>query len=115
MALNPSDAADRRTITGLQQVPTPREIDIINAARLISRYSPEQCRDPLDPSIPSPSADLFGMLAACAKRWGLTRSELQERARAIWAAADSGWPACLGTERDLQTLETVGSGADVQS
>lgn len=115
MALHPLDAVDRQTILELQQVETPRDIDVLNAARLISRYSPEQCSDPLDPSIQRPSPDLFNMLAAAARRWGLTRSELQGRARAIWAAAPGGRPACLSAEQDLQTLETVGSGADVQS
>jgi hypothetical protein len=115
MPLHPLDATDRPIIEALGRVDEPSDLDVINAARLVSRYCPKQCSDPLDPTVVPPSPDLFPQLAGACKRWGLSRSELQARARAIWASAPDGRPVCLGEEADRATLETVGSGADVQS
>lgn len=93
--LHPLDAVDRCVIEALP-VRDPSNLDIVNAARLITRY-----RDSLL------SADLHEMLCAVLQRWGLTISQLNARSLAIW---QSGWRPSL----EDATSSEVGSGADVE-
>ena len=94
MATHPLYAQDRAVIDQLLAAPTPAEAELVDLARLWTRY-----RD--YPGCP----DLRQDLLACLQRWGLGLEELQRRTRAIWA---SGWRPQL-LDNDAQ----VGSGADV--
>ena len=93
---HPLDQVDRRIIETLLSVETPLEIDIVQAARLITRY-----RD----SLLSP--DLYLKLQQVLTRWSMTTAELFERSRGIWM---SGWLPSLAAPQQ----EDVGSGADVE-
>lgn len=82
-------------INALLDVDQPSDQNIVDAARLVTRY-----RDSLL------SRDLTGLLRQVLQRWGMTSDELYTMARTLW---QSGWrPSSLD-----QSTE-VGSGADVQ-
>ena len=93
---HPLDQTDRLIIETLLTVETPLQIDIVQAARLVTRY-----RD----SLLSP--DLYSKLQQVMTRWSLTIAELHERSREIWM---SGWLPSLASPQQ----EEVGSGADVE-
>lgn len=95
-SLHPLDQADRLIIETLLTVETPLQIDIVQAARLVTRY-----RD----SLLSP--DLYSKLQQVMTCWSLTIAELHERARDIWM---SDWCPSLATPQQQE----VGSGADVE-
>jgi hypothetical protein len=96
-SIHPMDQTDRQLILQLLETRSPANIDIVNAARLTTRY-----RD----SLLSP--DLYKLLQQVARNWTTTLVDIQERSRAIWL---SGWkPADHAAE-----LQGVGSGADVES
>lgn len=94
-ALHPLDGQDRPLITALLQVSSPTDGDLVNAARLITRY-----RD----SLLSP--DLAGQLRQVLANWSLSLEQLQERTRSIWA---SGWRPAMAEQQ-----AEIGSGADVE-
>ena len=94
--LHPLDAPDRAVILHLMTVTTPAEMDIVNAARLVTRY-----RDSLL------SRDLYEKLLLILESWSLTTEQLNERSRTIWF---SGWKPTFNAKSD----EQVGSGADVE-
>jgi Protein of unknown function (DUF3288) len=94
VATHPLYAQDRAVINQLLAAPTPAEAELVDVARLWTRY-----RD-----YPG-CLDLQQDLLTCLQRWGLGLEELHRRTRAIWA---SGWRPQLPTN-DTQ----VGSGADV--
>lgn len=94
--LHPLDAQDRAIVLHLITVATPSEVDIVQAARLLTRY-----RDSLL------SHDLYDKLLLVLETWGLTTEQLNERSRAIWL---SGWRPTFAAPAD----EQVGSGADVE-
>jgi hypothetical protein len=87
---------DREVIEALLSVETPLEIDIVQAARLTTRY-----RD----SLLSP--DLHLKLRQVLTRWSMTTADLYARSREIWM---SGWLPSLAAPQQ----EDVGSGADVE-
>jgi hypothetical protein len=93
-SLHPLDPTDRPIIEALAQVHEPSAMDVVNAARLLTRY-----RDSLL------SADLHQQLLRTLERWGLTPADIRNRARALWL---SGWLPPVFTEE-----QQVGSGADV--
>jgi len=93
---HPMDKVDRAIILELLEAREPTNMDIVNAARLATRY-----RDSLL------SDDLYKLLQQVARNWSTTLVDVQERSRAIWL---SGWkPADHAAE-----LQGVGSGADVE-
>lgn len=89
------DAHDRAIILQLLEVREPAPMDIVNAARLDTRY-----RDSLL------STDLYRLLQQVARNWNTTLADISDRSRAIWL---SGWKPTIG-----QPEEQVGSGADVE-
>ncbi len=93
---HPLDQTDRRIIETLLTVERPLQIDIVQAARLTTRY-----RD----SLLSP--DLYTKLQQVLVRWSMTTAELYERSREIWM---SDWRPSLNSPQQ----EDVGSGADVE-
>ena len=93
-------ADDRSRIQQLAALPSPYEWALIDAARLLLRYTPDGF-----------GADLHQQLLAVIKTWGLNRLQLHERTRALWA---SGWRPPLDPAQQLDGV-SVGSGADVGS
>lgn len=95
-SIHPMDRNDRQIVMRLLDTQEPVELDIVNAARLVTRY-----RD----SLLSP--DLYALLQQVAANWAITLADIQERSRAIWL---SGWkpPDYAAQPQD------VGSGADVE-
>jgi len=94
--LHPLDRTDRDTIDDLLFVKEPSDLDLVNAARLITRYRDSRL-----------STDLRDLLGRVLRNWSLTAAELFALTRAIWR---SGW-----TPAALSQNEAVGSGADVES
>lgn len=95
-SIHPMDQTDRQIILQLLEARSPDNMDIVNAARLTTRY-----RD----SLLSP--DLYKLLQQVASNWTTTLAGIQERSRAIWL---SGWkPINHAAEQ-----QGVGSGADVE-
>lgn len=91
-------SADHRRATELLALPQPDEQALVDAARLLLRYT----------------ADGFGAgvqatLLQALQRWGLSREELHARTRALWS---SGWRPPLDPRLQLDGV-AVGSGADV--
>ena len=82
--------ADLVRIHDLADVAAPSDDDVADAARLVSRYSAH-------PEILKP-------LAAAVRSWGMDRTALNNRARALW---QGGYRPSLGTEI------SAGSGSDV--
>jgi hypothetical protein len=82
--------ADLARIHGLADTDAPSDDDVVDAARLVSRYSAH-------PEILKP-------LAAAVRSWGLDRASLNNRARALW---QGGYRPFLGAE------VSAGSGSDV--
>jgi hypothetical protein len=82
--------ADLARIHGLADVDDPSGDDVVDAARLVSRYSAH-------PEILRP-------LAAAVRAWGMDRAALNTRARALW---QGGYRPSLGGE------VSAGSGSDV--
>lgn len=94
--LHPLDRIDRETINDLLFVREPSELDLVNAARLITRYRDSRL-----------SADLRGLLSRVLRNWSLSAAELFSITRAIWC---SGWTPTAPSQD-----EAVGSGADVEA
>lgn len=94
---HPLDAIDRQIVLSLEQVTSPGEADITQAARLIIRHEDSKC-----------SGDLFPRLRSVAQRWGYTRDSLMQVSKDIW---QSGYRPVM-TE-DI-VVQGVGSGADVE-
>ena len=90
---HPLHAIDRQVIDGLLAVQTPAEAHLVDAARLLLRYE----------GFPG-ATDLRDDLERVLRLWGLERSSLQARTRAIWAGGFRPGPAPAG--------EAVGSGFD---
>jgi hypothetical protein len=82
--------ADLARIHGLAGAGTPSDGDVVDAARLVSRYSAH-------PEVLKP-------LAAAVRAWGMDRASLNTRARALW---QGGYRPSLGGE------VSAGSGSDV--
>lgn len=82
-------------ITALLQVAAPTDANLVDAARLVTRY-----RD----SLLSP--DLADQLRQVLANWSMSLGRLQQRTRAIWA---SGWRPAIAEQQS-----EVGSGADVE-
>jgi hypothetical protein len=94
-SVHPMDAVDREIVLKLLDVRQPTNMDIVNAARLLTRY-----RDSLL------SADLYDLLQKVAANWRLTMADIQNRSREIWL---SGWRPTFE-----QPEAQVGSGSDVE-
>lgn len=92
---HPLYAADRNTVDRLLAAPRPEAQDIVDCARLITRYDSFQ-------GAPDIKADL----KHCLRSWDLTRAELNTSARTIWQA---GFRPSAAEETE------VGSGADVNA
>lgn len=91
-------SADHRRALELAALPQPDELALVDAARLLLRYS----------------ADGFGaaihqLLLHALECWGLSRNDLHARTRALWS---SGWRPPLDPKLQLDGV-AVGSGADV--
>jgi hypothetical protein len=82
--------ADLARIHGLADAGAPSDDDVVDAARLVSRYSAH-------PEVLKP-------LAAAVRSWGLDRASLNNRARVLW---QGGYRPFLGAE------VSAGSGSDV--
>jgi hypothetical protein len=93
--LHPLDHLDRKTIDGLLLAREPSDLDLVNAARLITRYRDSRL-----------SADLRDLLNRVLRNWSLSQAELFSMTRAIWR---SGW-----TPTAALSAEAIGSGADVE-
>lgn len=94
--LHPLDQLDRPVIERLLAATEPTDADLVDAARLISRYRDSRL-----------SPDLRESLRQVLRNWGLGLAQLQERTCAIWA---SGWRPQLAATQEPE----VGSGADVE-
>ena len=93
---HPLDAVDRPVIESLLLVDQPSDRDLVDAARLVTRYRNATL-----------STDLWHKLQQALERWALSEDELNARTRAIWA---SGWRPAM----DRDDAIDVGSGADVE-
>lgn len=94
---HPLDAIDRQIVLSLEQVTSPGDADITQAARLVIRHESSKC-----------SGDLFPRLRSIAQQWGYTRDGLMQAARGIW---QSGYRPVM--TQDI-VVQAVGSGADVE-
>lgn len=92
---HPLHAVDRNTVDRLLAASQPGPQDIVDCARLITRYEAFQG-----------ASDIKGDLIHCLRSWNLTRAELNASARTIWQSDYR--PAVQGAEE-------VGSGADVNA
>lgn len=91
---HPLYSLDRATVDRLLAAATPEDVDMIDAARLLSRYR----------GFPG-AFDLQDDLARAIRLWGLSDDDLCARARALW---QGGWRVgAKGT-----AVEPVGSGFD---
>lgn len=90
---HPLHAIDRQVIDGLLAASEPADAHLVDAARLLQRYE----------GFPG-ATDLREDLERVLRHWGLDRSALQERTRAIWAR---GYRPGLAP-----SAEGVGSGFD---
>lgn len=93
MATHPLYEQDRRVVDRLIASPAPVDDDLVDAARLLTRY-----RD--FPGADDIKADIYAAMG----RWDLTLSDLHAATRRIWA---SGWRPRFDDRAE------VGSGADV--
>lgn len=93
---HPLYATDRAIVDRLLAAPAPTEQDIVDCARLLTRYDNYPGCD-----------DIQSDLRKALNIWGFTRTEVNTSARSIWT---SGWRP---RTTDLQA--EVGSGADVSS
>ncbi|MGB5135108.1 MAG: DUF3288 family protein [Prochlorococcaceae cyanobacterium] len=89
---HPLHALDREVVDRLLATEQPADAHLVDAARLLMRYE----------GFPG-AHDLQHDLAKVLRLWGLSRDDLHERTRAIWAAGFR--PAPSGSE-------AVGSGFD---
>lgn len=94
---HPLDGADRPLIEALLAAPVPTDEDLVNAARLLTRYQASRL-----------SPDLSQMILKALENWRLSVDDLHTRTRAIWA---SGWRP---SRADSPQEQQVGSGADVE-
>lgn len=92
---HPLYAVDRNTVDRLLAATQPGQQDIVDCARLITRYE----------AFPGAS-DIKGDLSHCLRSWNLTRAELNASARTIWQS---------GYRPVAESAEEVGSGADVNA
>ena len=90
---HPLHALDRQVVDALLAASSPSDAHLVDAARLLNRYD----------GFPG-ATDLREDLDRVLRLWGLDRSSLQARTRAIWAAGFRPGLAA-GTE-------AVGSGFD---
>jgi hypothetical protein len=90
---HPLHATDRETVDRLLAVEQPQDGDLVDAGRLLMRYS----------GFPG-ARDLQEDLARILRLWGLDRDGLHERTREIWAAGHRPGLAPLS--------DGVGSGFD---
>lgn len=90
---HPLHAIDREVVDRLLAAEPPADQDLVDAARLLMRYD----------GFPG-AADLRDDLERALRHWGLDRSQLQHRTRAIWAAGFRPGAA--------PGAEAVGSGFD---
>ncbi|MFO7630376.1 MAG: DUF3288 family protein [Prochlorococcaceae cyanobacterium] len=91
--VHPLYASDRDTVDRLLAVQSPAEADLVDLARLLMRFQ----------GFPG-AVDLQDDLAKALRLWGLSREQLHERTRAVWAAGYRPGPAA--------PAEAVGSGFD---
>jgi hypothetical protein len=91
---HPLHSLDRATVDRLLAARTPEEADLIDAARLLSRYR----------GFPG-AFDLQDDLQRAIQLWGLGPEDLRARARALW---QGGWRVGAKTAG----AEPVGSGFD---
>jgi hypothetical protein len=91
---HPLYSLDRSTVDRLLAAETPAEADLVDAARLLSRYE----------GFPG-AFDLRDDLERAIRLWGLTRDTLHARARALWQGGYR--PGATGGK-----AEQVGSGFD---
>lgn len=91
---HPLYSLDRATVDRLLAATAPEEADLIDAARLLSRYR----------GFPG-AFDLQDDLSRAIRLWGLSEDELRDRARALW---QGGWR--VGAKGAV--AEPVGSGFD---
>jgi hypothetical protein len=94
--LHPLDHIDRKAIEGLLLVREPSDLDLVNAAGLITRYRDSRL-----------SPDLRDLLDRVLRNWSLGQAELFSLTRAIWR---SGW-----TPTAALSGAAIGSGADVEN
>jgi hypothetical protein len=90
---HPLHTHDRQTVDRLLAAETPRDEDLVDAARLQRRYL----------GFPGAS-DIRDDLARVLRLWGLEIDDLHRRTRAIWSAGFRPGPAA--------PAEAVGSGFD---
>jgi len=93
---HPLYATDRDAIDRLLAVPTPADDNLVDAARLLMRYE----------GFPG-AIDLKDDLARALRLWGLSRDQLHQRTRQIWA--EGFRPGPVGND---SASEAVGSGFD---
>lgn len=94
---HPLYSADRSTVDRLLAAETPQADDLVDAARLLSRYG----------SFPG-AFDLQEDLRKAIRHWGLTPETLRERTRALW---QGGYRMGANDQR----AEPVGSGFDASA
>ena len=92
---HPLEVSDRQIVDGLLATTVPPDAHLVDAARLLMRYS----------GFPG-AEELQRDLAKAIKLWGLSRDELNARCREIWA---SGYRP--GQDSAVET-QSVGSGFD---
>jgi hypothetical protein len=93
---HPLYASDRDAIDRLLAASTPADDHLVDAARLLMRYE----------GFPG-AADLKDDLAKALRLWGLSRDQLHQRTRQIWA--EGFRPGPVGND---SASEAVGSGFD---
>lgn len=91
--IHPLYASDRDTVDRLLAVQSPAAADLVDLARLLMRFQ----------GFPG-AVDLQDDLAKALRLWGLSREQLHERTRAVWAAGYRPGAAA--------PAEAVGSGFD---
>ncbi len=89
---HPLHALDRVVVDSLLAAETPADGQLVDAARLLMRYE----------GFPG-AVDLQDDLAKVLRLWGLSRQDLHERTRAVWAQGYRPLPS---------NAEAVGSGFD---
>jgi hypothetical protein len=93
---HPLHGLDRERLDGLLAMATPTDADLVDLARLLIRYE----------GFPGAS-DLQADLEKTLRLWGLSRPELNNRCRQIWAAGFRPGQVNSATE-----TAAVGSGFD---
>ena len=91
---HPLYSADRHTVNRLLAAEPPEDGDLVDAARLLSRYS----------GFPG-AYDVQDDLQRAIRHWGLTPETLQARTRALWQGG-------YGPGTSKTGAEPVGSGFD---